>query len=249
MHGAVARDEFVLHYQPEFDLASQCVVGMEALLRWQHPHCGLLAPGEFIEIAEDSGLIVDIGAWVMEAAFRQLRAWIDIGMSALVMRVNLSARQVARIDIVGETVELARRIGVDPTQICFEITETAMMVDPANSVDVVTGLRDAGFTIAIDDFGTGYSSLAYLRYFPVDLLKIDRSFVSRLGETEADTTLVRAIIAMAATLGLPVTAEGIETDEQRAALVELGCPHGQGYLLARPAPPEDIAALLGLPVL
>jgi EAL domain-containing protein (putative c-di-GMP-specific phosphodiesterase class I) len=206
----------------------------------------LLAPGEFIEIAEDSGLIVDIGAWVTEAAFRQLRAWIDIGMSALVMRVNLSARQVARIDIVDETLDLARRIGVDPTQICFEITETAMMVDPANAIDVVTGLRDAGFTIAIDDFGTGYSSLAYLRYFPVDLLKIDRSFVSRLGETDADTALVRAIIAMAATLGLPVTAEGIETEEQRAALVELGCPHGQGYLLARPAPPDDIAALIGL---
>jgi len=246
LHGAVARDEFVLHYQPEFELASNQIVGMEALLRWRHPHCGLLGPGEFIEIAEDSGLIVDIGQWVMEAALRQLRDWINVGMASLVMRINLSARQVARRGIVTETVDLARCVGVDPSQVCFEITETAMMVDPEGSVDVVTGLRDAGFSIAIDDFGTGYSSLAYLRHFPVDLLKIDRSFVSRLGETEADTTLVRAIIAMAATLGIPVTAEGIETDEQRRSLVELGCPHGQGFLMARPAPPDDIATLLGI---
>jgi diguanylate cyclase (GGDEF)-like protein/PAS domain S-box-containing protein len=244
LHGAVDRGEFVLHYQPEFALASGCVVGMEALLRWQHPHCGLLAPGEFIEIAEDSGLIVDIGAWVMEAAFRQLRAWIDSEMSALVMRVNLSARQVARSDLVLETVSLARRVGIDPRQVCFEITETAMMVDPASSIEIVNGLHDAGFTVAIDDFGTGYSSLAYLRSFPVDLLKIDRSFVSRLGETEPDTALVRAIIAMAATLGIPVTAEGIETEAQRNLLVELGCPHGQGYLMARPAPPDELVALI-----
>jgi diguanylate cyclase (GGDEF)-like protein len=245
LHGAVARDEFVLHFQPEYNLRTGEIIGAEALLRWQHPHAGLMAPGEFIEVAEDCGLIVDIGYWVIERALRQLRTWtVDAGIGRLMMRVNLSARQIAHNGLVPRVTDLVFASGVDPSQVCFELTETAVMVDPAGALGVLEGLKDIGVSIAIDDFGTGYSSLAYLHQFPVDLLKIDRSFVARLDRDDKEESLVRAIVLMADALGLPVTAEGIETVEQLDKLVELGCPHGQGYLLARPAPASDLDDLL-----
>jgi EAL domain-containing protein (putative c-di-GMP-specific phosphodiesterase class I) len=204
-----------------------------------------MGPGEFIEVAEDCGLIVDIGYWVVERALRQLRTWrADARVGRLMMRINLSARQIAHNGLVPRVTELVFASGVDPSEVCFELTETAVMVDPAGALEVLEGLKDIGVSIAIDDFGTGYSSLAYLHQFPVDLLKIDRSFVARLDRDEKEESLVRAIVLMADALGLPVTAEGIETVEQLEKLVQLGCPHGQGYLLARPAPAADLDEVL-----
>jgi diguanylate cyclase (GGDEF)-like protein/PAS domain S-box-containing protein len=247
LDGAVNRDEFVLHYQPEFDLQTGSVIGVEALLRWEHPHCGLLAPGEFIGVAEDSGHIVDIGFWVIEEALRQLREWLDDEAAInVVMRINLSGRQIAHKGLLERVTELLGVSGVCPSSVCFELTETAAITDPDRALLVLEGLKDIGVTIAVDDFGTGYSSLAYLHQFPVDLLKIDRSFVARLDVPPRDTSLVRAIISMADALGLTVTAEGIETVDQLEALVKLGCGHGQGYLLARPAPPDRIASLMAV---
>jgi diguanylate cyclase (GGDEF)-like protein/PAS domain S-box-containing protein len=246
LHGALERGELELYYQPEFDLESQSIVGVEALLRWRHPRHGFLAAGEFIEIAEDSGIIVEIGDWVLGEGMRQLAAWRAAGLDpGVVMRINLSARQTAEAGLAGRVAALADEAAADPAAVCFELTETAVMTDPTHALDVLEGLHEQGFSIAIDDFGTGYSSLAYLRDLPVDVLKIDRAFVAELDRPH-DQTLVRTMLSMAESLGLDATAEGIETQGQLDALRRLGCRRGQGFLLALPAPEAELRPVLGL---
>jgi diguanylate cyclase (GGDEF)-like protein len=242
---ALARDELRLHYQPEVDLASGRVEAVEALLRWEHPERGLLAPGEFISVAEDTGLIVPIGSWVIREACRQAAAWSD---PPVTMRVNLSARQLRDPGVVDVVRDALHDSGLPASDLCLELTESVLMQDMQYSSAALADLRSLGVRLALDDFGTGYSSLAYLRQLRVDLLKIDRSFMPELAARPAEQTIVAAIVAMARSLGLHVTAEGIETVEQFEQVRAMGCDAAQGFLLARPAAPEDVAGLLHRPL-
>ncbi len=238
---AIDNGQLEVHYQPEFLLATGEIVGAEALVRWRHPERGLLAAGSFIELAEETGLVVDLGRWVLETATRQARAWRDAGRD-LIVRVNLSARQLrpAVVDEVAQALEVS---GLEPEHLCLELTETAIMDDVAESERLLTALRELGVHIAVDDFGTGFSSLAYLKRFPVDILKIDRTFVDGVGVDPDDTAIVRSVIGLARTLKLEVVAEGIEDASQVTELVRLGCGRGQGFHLARPAPADQIELL------
>jgi EAL domain-containing protein (putative c-di-GMP-specific phosphodiesterase class I) len=227
------------------ELATGRVLAVEALLRWEHPVRGLLAPGEFVGVAEDTGLIVPIGAWVLQEACRQAAAWSD---TPVTMRVNLSARQLRDPGLVADIRRALADSGIPPHELCLELTESMLMQDVERSATVLGELRALGVRLALDDFGTGYSSLAYLRHLEVDRLKVDRSFMAELGDRPAEQTIVAAIIGMARGLGLAVTAEGIETQEQLARVRSLGCDAVQGFLLARPAAPADIAHLLHQPL-
>jgi diguanylate cyclase (GGDEF)-like protein/PAS domain S-box-containing protein len=234
---AITDARLEVHYQPEFVLDTSEVVGAEALVRWHHPQRGLLAAAEFIEIAEETGVILEIGSWVLGEACHQLGSWLRTHPEReLVMRVNLSARQVAQPDLVPVVVEAVERSSIPPSALCLEITETTLMADAEVSLAVLEKLRGLGVTLAIDDFGTGYSSLSYLKRFPVSVVKIDRSFVGGVGSDQDDTAIVSAIVGMAHSLGLGVTAEGVETQVQVDELLRLGCTHAQGFLLGRPVP-------------
>ncbi len=239
---AIDSGQLEVHYQPEFVLDTGEIVGTEALVRWRHPERGLLAAGSFISLAEETGLVVDLGRWVLGQATAQGATWVNEG-NDIVMRVNLSARQL-RPGVVGEVQAALARSGLAAERLCLELTETAIMDDVQESARILHQFRDIGVQVAIDDFGTGFSSLAYLKRFPVDILKIDRTFVDGVGVDPDDTAIVRSIIGLARTLRLDVVAEGIEDATQIAELVRLGCQRGQGFHLARPAPPEDIAMLL-----
>jgi len=243
---ALEQDQFHLVYQPIVSLADGHVTGVEALLRWHHPSRGVVSPTEFIPLAEETGLIVPIGQWVLEEACRQARAWqVDYGPGPTpMMSVNLSARQFQRPELLDNIDLVLRDTGLDPRCLTVEITESVLMRDAETTVTTLQVLRDLGVRVAIDDFGTGYSSLSYLKRFPIDTLKIDRSFVDGLGQDPQDTAIVRSIVALAKTLSLRVTAEGIETASQYAYLQEMGCDLGQGYLFAHPLPAEDIGLLL-----
>ena len=242
---ALERGELRLHYQPRFEPVSRQPLGVEALLRWQHPKHGLIGPERFIGVAEDSGLINAIGAWVLNAACAQARAWLDRGLAPVCIAVNVSGRQIL-YDHLSEEIEDAMRIArLSPADaaIEIEITESVLQhFDPA--VEVLRRLRALGIRVAIDDFGTGYSSLGMLKQLPVDTLKIDRVFVRHLPDDGDSRAIVGAIVSMAHTLGLRVVAEGVETEAQLAFLCGGGCDEVQGYLLAAPAPPEEVAALL-----
>jgi diguanylate cyclase (GGDEF)-like protein len=234
---AVEMGEIEVYYQPEISLDTGMMVGAEALARWHHPVNGLLEAGAFIELAEESGLIVDLGAWVLAEACRQTGVWHRSRPDfRLTIRVNLSARQIAQPDLVAMVVRALEGGGIEPSSLCLEITETALMADPAAGLKVLQDLRSLGVRLAIDDFGTGYSSLSYLKRFPVDVLKIDRSFVDGLGDDPEDTAIVTAIISLARALGLRVVAEGVETKRQLAELRRLGCDRAQGFMFARPRP-------------
>jgi diguanylate cyclase len=241
LRGALERGELRLHYQPEVDLASGCVGAVEALLRWEHPTRGLLGPGEFICVAEESGLIVPIGAWVLEEATRQAAAWPG---EPVLVRVNVSARQLREPHFVATVQAALAASGLPARALCLELTESVLMEDLDHSAAVLRRLRALGTTLALDDFGTGYSSLAYLRSLEVDRLKIDRSFMAELDAAPAEQTIVAAIVGLARGLGLAVTAEGIETQAQLACVQRLGCDAAQGFLLARPAPPHAVEPLL-----
>lgn len=248
---ALDREEFVLHYQPIVDLihhegATGRLVGMEALVRWNHPTQGLVSPCDFIPLAEETGLILPLGRWVLWEACRQARRWgMESGPGpAPFVSVNLSSRQFGNPDLVGEVAEALRLTGVDPHSISLEITESAVMEDGSATISTLQQLKELGVTLAIDDFGMGYSSLSYLKRFPVDTLKIDKSFVSGLGHDLEDTAIVQAVITLAKTLGMHVIAEGAETPEQLSRLRALGCELGQGYYFSKPMPSDSASQAL-----
>ncbi len=243
---AIDRRELRVAYQPKIDLVTGEIVGAEALLRWEHPERGLLAPPEFLQIAEETGLIIPIGTWIVEQACRQAVRWrAEIPeLWPLYMCVNLSGRQLDHSGLVSDLRAILDRTGADATYIDLEITESVAMHDVEATAEVFAGLKELGFKLAIDDFGTGYSSLAYLRRFPVDFLKVDRAFVDGLEDDASDVAIVRAVVSMAHSLGLQVTAEGVETTGQLARLREMGCDMAQGYVFAKPMPSEDLTELL-----
>ena len=242
---AVTRDELVLHYQPKFDVGSGRMVALEALVRWLHQTRGLVAPLEFIPLAEECGLIVPIGRWVIHESCRQFAEWRHAGLDALPVAVNLSARQFADNNLLVD-IEAAMAVhGVSPTELEVELTESTLMADPERSDQILQHLHAIGVRISIDDFGTGYSSLSYLKRIPADTVKIDRSFVRGLPDDNDDVAITQAVIAMAHSLGLRVLAEGVENGVQLAVLRSLGCDEAQGYFLGRPLPAAQIAARLG----
>lgn len=234
LRAALTRQEFVLHYQPVVTMDTGAWVGAEALIRWQHPQKGLVPPGDFIPAAEKSGLIVEMGEWVLQEACRQMAAWQAAGRAPMVMAVNLSPVQFKRGDIVAVVEKALRQSAVDPACLELEITESTLVQDTETFIASLQQLKALGVKISIDDFGTGYSNLSYLQRFAVDKLKIDQSFVKRLHLGPQDRAIVTAIIQMAKSLGLSTTAEGIEDDVARQILLDLDCNLGQGYFFARP---------------
>jgi diguanylate cyclase (GGDEF)-like protein len=243
---AVDNAEFVLHYQPVIKLATDEIEGLEALVRWRHPVRGLVQPLDFIPLAEETGLIVPIGAWVLREACSQARELHDRhpGRSPVHVAVNLSARQLQRHEIVDEIAVTLSETGLEPNHLVLEITESIMMQDMSLSIQRLTELKELGVQLAVDDFGTGYSSLNYIRRFPVDILKVDKSFVDGVNEVGEESALTAAIIELAGILKLRPVAEGIERADQLAKLLELGCELGQGYYFSKPVPIEEIDELL-----
>ncbi len=243
---AIERGEFRVHYQPEVSLRTGRIVGFEALVRWEHPEQGLVPPARFIPVAEETGMIVQMGRWVLEEACRQAKAWHDLqpGGLPLVMSVNLSARQFGHPDLVRDVAHALRKSGLAPNSLVLEITESVVMDDARYTVDTLGELKALGVGLAVDDFGTGYSSLSYLKRFPVDFLKVDRSFVDGLGEDPEDVVLVSGIVDLAHALGLTVVAEGVETEYQLELLRAMGCNLAQGYHFTRPMPGEQVEAFL-----
>ncbi|GAA3343793.1 hypothetical protein GCM10020358_44400 [Amorphoplanes nipponensis] len=243
---ALAAGEFLVHYQPIVDLPSGRLIGVEALVRWQHPERGLLGPDTFIPLAEETGLIVPLGHWVLAESCRQVAAWHrevpDAGR--LRVSINLSARQFQHAGLVGDVAAVLRESGIDPGRVVLEITESLLMRDTDATISTLHELRALGVHIAIDDFGTGYSSLSYLRRFPIDILKIDKAFIDRIATDPDDATLAEAVVQLGRALRLQTVAEGIESLDQHSLLSALGCTYGQGYLFARPAGPAHIEALL-----
>ncbi|MDP9351864.1 MAG: EAL domain-containing protein, partial [Chloroflexota bacterium] len=243
---AIERGELRLYYQPKVELATGKMIGVEALLRWEHPRRGLVLPEQFIPIAEETGLILPIGRWILDEACTQAREWQRQypGTSLTEMCVNVSARQFGHPELIEHVGEALRETGLNPRKLVLEITESAVMDNAESSVATLLKLKRLGVQVAIDDFGTGYSSLSYLRRFPVDVVKIDRSFVDGLGLDPDDTAIVRAVTGLADALHLHVVAEGVETDAQRRQLQALGCTMGQGYYFSGPLPSEEIDTLL-----
>ena len=243
---ALDRGELRLHYQPQVDLRTARIVGLEALVRWEHPERGLVPPGSFIPIAEETGLILPIGRWVLETACRQAATWRhdpEIGFE-LVMAVNLSPRQFRHPRLVAEVGQVLAESGLEAAGLEIEITEGTAMGDADATVKTLEHLKGIGIRLAIDDFGTGYSSLSYLKRFPIDVLKVDRSFVAGLPANRGDAAIVRAVVGLTRALGLKAVAEGVETQDQLAELRGLGCDQGQGYFFGRPTPTEVADAVL-----
>jgi len=246
LRGALERDEFELHYQPKVDLHSGRIVGVEALLRWRHPSLGLVAPSQFIPLAEETGLIVPIGRWVLNTACRQNMDWQRQGLPAVTVAVNLSMRQFADVNLLQDIAQALRDSGMPAKLLHIELTETMVMQNPARAEAMLKAITAMGIRVAMDDFGVGYSSLAQLKGFPIDTLKVDRSFIRNLPDSEQDRAITTAIVAMAKTLGLKVVAEGVETAEQEAFLRGIGCDESQGYHFSRPVPPDEFAWLLAV---
>jgi diguanylate cyclase (GGDEF)-like protein len=236
LHRALDRGEFVMHYQPIVHMATGALYGVEALVRWQHPQRGLVMPGEFIEAAEETGLIIALGAWVFEAACRQSAIW----GGRVMMSVNLSARQCTHPELVATFGEILGRTEADPAAVSLEITETALMEDIDLSTETLSALKALGLRLALDDFGTGYSSLRALQHLPVDVVKIDRSFIEPIERDPQEAAIVAAVISLSHALGLRTVAEGIETIAQVDRLRALGCDLAQGFYFAKPGPPDDV---------
>ena len=244
MHQALERDEFVLHYQPKLDLTSGRIVGAEALLRWFQPQSGWIGPADFIPVAEDSGLIIHLTQWVLRQACTQAQAWHSMGQFPLCISVNISALDFRQRDFVANLAAILEQTGLPPTQLELEITENVLMQNVDDTVETLQKIKAMGVRLALDDFGTGYCSLSYLRRFPIDVLKIDQSFVHGLTVNNRDKQLISAIIAMGKSLELNIIAEGVETIEQLNVLKALQCEEGQGYLFSKALPAKDFAQLL-----
>jgi diguanylate cyclase (GGDEF)-like protein/PAS domain S-box-containing protein len=240
---ALAAGELVVHYQPKADVHSGRILGVEALVRWQHPEHGLLGPGEFVPLAETTGLIRPLTSYVLDAALRQCRAWLDAGRT-LSVAVNLSTRCLLDLTLPDQIAQLLEDTAVAPERLLLEITESAIMTDPTRALEILNRLHALGVQLAIDDFGTGYSSMAYLKSLPVDELKVDRSFVKHLRDNQNDAVIVRSTVDLGHNLGLRVVAEGVEDQATLRELATLGCDSVQGYYLARPMPAAELGAWL-----
>ncbi|MBZ0097091.1 MAG: EAL domain-containing protein, partial [Sulfuricella sp.] len=244
LYHALERNEFLLHYQPQVDLRTGEITGMEALVRWQHPELGLVSPARFIPVAEDSGLIVPLGEWVLRTACAQNKAWQRAGLKPISVAVNLSARQFRQPNLVEMVAGILRETELDPAHLDLEVTESLVMQNVEATIATLGRLKAMGVKLSIDDFGTGYSSLNYLKRFPIHTLKIDQSFVRDVTTDPSDAAIAKTIIAMAHELGLTVIAEGVETEEQKSFLRLRRCDEMQGYFFSRPVPAAEFENLL-----
>jgi diguanylate cyclase (GGDEF)-like protein len=244
---ALDRNQLEVHYQPIVELETRRIVGVEALIRWQHPERGLVSPAEFIPVAEETGMIVPIGRMVLERACVQVAAWDASGgpLAGISLSVNLSARQLPHPELLANIETALRRARINPQRLTLELTESTLMDEDAGPAETLAALRRLGVRLALDDFGTGYSSLSYLQRFALDGIKLDRSFTAGIGHGGSEDAITGAVLDLARALRVPVVAEGIEHDEQAATLHGLGCAFGQGYLFARPAAAADLEASLG----
>lgn len=245
LRGAVKRDELLLHYQPQVDMETGELKGVEALVRWNHPKLGLIAPDDFIPLAEESGIIGEIGEWVLQEACRQCAKWHNDGQEDLRLSVNVSGQQLKHGNLIEVIDRVIADTGIDPGKLELELTESTIMQNVEQTIEQLTELKQRGVVLSLDDFGTGYSSLSYLSRFPLDTLKVDRSFIHNLGVGKLDATLITTIVAMAKILGLKVVAVGVETESQKGFMTELDCDAGQGFLFAKPMPAEELEKLLG----
>jgi EAL domain-containing protein (putative c-di-GMP-specific phosphodiesterase class I) len=242
---ALERSEFVLHYQPKLDLASGAITGAEALLRWEHPEWGMVQPERFIHIAEECGLVIPLGRWVLREACAQAVRWRDSGVAPVSIAVNVSAMEFRHRDFFDEAIAIFEATGVDPSCLQLELTESVLMRDVAASAGLLAKFKAMGVQIAVDDFGTGYSSLSYLNEFPIDVLKIDQSFVRAIdGGCDGNGAIVSAVIGMGKSLRQRVIAEGIENATQLAFLKLHGCGEGQGYFFSEPVDAGRMRAML-----
>jgi predicted signal transduction protein with EAL and GGDEF domain len=241
---ALQHQEFVLHYQPKLSLQTGAIRGVEALIRWRHPQTGLMPPAQFIPVAEESGLIVPIGRWVLREACRQARAWQDAGIAPLTVAVNISSVELRAKGFIAGLRASLTETGLDPDRLELELTETFLMQDSLATAAVLEAIRNLGVRLALDDFGTGFSCLSYLKRFPIDTLKIDRSFVRDLATDADNAGIVKAVINMGKSLHMRVVAEGVETREQLLFLQEHSCSDGQGYYFAHPMPPGELTQLM-----
>lgn len=240
LHAAIERGQFLLHYQPQASIAGGALSGMEALIRWNHPVHGAISPQEFIPLAEETGLIIPIGYWVLRTACRQNKIWQDAGLQKCRVAVNVSARQFAEEDLVTSILDVLNETGLEPRYLSIELTEGMLMENVEHAVEVLSALKRAGVHVSIDDFGTGYSSLSYLKRFPIDTLKIDKSFVQDIGNEPGNAAIVSAIISLAHSLHMTVIAEGVETEDQSCYLEQRRCDSIQGYYFSKPLPATDM---------
>ncbi len=244
LHKAVAQNEFVLYYQPQVKITTGEIVGMEALIRWQEPETGLISPGEFIPIAEETGLIIPIGEWVLRTACIQAKAWQDQGLKNIRMSVNISMQQFRQKNFINFVADVIGETGIDPANLELELTESLLMENATETIERLSVLKDLGVRLSIDDFGTGYSSLTYLKLMPIDVLKIDQGFVRDITIDANDEAIVTAIISMGQSLNLEIIAEGVETEAQLKLLQHHHCGNIQGYLISKPGPPVEVEKFL-----
>jgi len=244
MRFALDKEEFTVHYQPQVNGKTNQMIGMEALVRWNHPDMGLISPGAFIPLAEETGLIIALDQWVMLTGMKQMRAWYDLGYTPGRLSLNLSVKHLQQRDFITVVKEMLNKTGCKAEWIEFEIIESHIMNNIVESIETLERIQALGISIAIDDFGTGYSSLSYLKKLPLDKLKIDRSFIVDIPDNKEDAAITNAIIAIAKSLNLIVIAEGVETEKQKNYLLECGCDNIQGYFYYRPMPAEDMENVL-----